>query len=95
MPTLTLDVPAEMLAALEKKATQKKCSVEDEILAVLGESVCRATSPSRPRQPGPVFFTDEIVAPFDIPHPPGVRVRVVDRGPRRPDPLMSLDEEQG
>ena len=81
MPTLTLEVPAEMLAALEKKATQKQRSLDEEALDALSERVAEVPR----RQPGPVFMTEEIVAPFIIPHPPGVPVEPIFKGEYKPD----------
>ncbi len=83
MPSLTLsDVPADLLAALERSAQAGGRSVEEEVMEAIRQSV--APAPPR-REPGPIFMTEEITAPFHIPHPPGVKVKAKFMGPRQPD----------
>ncbi|MBY0231139.1 MAG: hypothetical protein K2W96_17780 [Gemmataceae bacterium] len=96
MPTLTLEVPQETLAELQKRAARKGRTVEEEArerLDRLDEPTApesQAPEPPRGHEPGPVFVTEEMmaphmVAPCMLPLAGGVPLKMEFVGPYQPD----------
>ncbi|MBY0228717.1 MAG: hypothetical protein K2W96_05500 [Gemmataceae bacterium] len=91
MPTLSLEVPADVLAALAERATREGSEVDELALDALRGKVLEPPRTAQ-REPGNVFLTEEESAPFVIPHPPGVPVVPVFKGEYQPD-FSSLIKE--
>jgi len=77
MPSLNIDnVPLPLFDQIQRLALARKRTPAEMALEVL-ESAFRITTPANfsARPPGEPFRADEIIAPFDIPQPPGERVQ--------------------
>lgn len=106
MPTLVLqDVPVDIFKKLAESASRRQVSPEEEAKRVLRETFGEnngqsgsdgaeppAAEETSSRQPGPIFLTPEIPAPFSLPRGEGVVVKAVWGGQRQPGPIGD-DEE--
>ena len=89
MPTLTMDnIPLEIYERLERRATARQRSVQDEAIDLLDRVLKQEEVQPVPRLPD-LIPGDEVAAPCDLSRPvPSARVPAHPGKPRLPDPLI-------